>query len=206
MGRKLFTIDFYINKLFYIMKEHQINKLNNFICGWYSDKLDFYDKIIDEHINKNEKQDGRIGDRVDKKVKNSIDSFLTGDLRSEYIQNHLQPMVNEYIKKYKYCNHYSSWGIREPILIQQYEKNGGFYEFHTEKTTIYNSPRHLVFMTYLNDVTEGGETEFYYQNIKVKPEKGLTLIWGSDWTFTHRGIPSTTQEKFIVTGWFGFLE
>ena len=48
-------------------------------------------------------------------------------------------------------------------------------------------------MTYLNDVSDGGETEFYYQKLKVKPETGLTLIWGSDWTFTHKGI--TSQHK-----------
>ena len=59
-------------------------------------------------------------------------------------------------------------------------------------------------MTYLNDVTDGGETEFFHQNLKITPEKGLTLIWGADWTFTHRGIPSPSQEKYIATGWFSF--
>ena len=32
--------------------------------------------------------------------------------------------------------------------------------------------RHMVFMTYLNDVSDGGETEFYHQDVKVKAEKG----------------------------------
>ena len=41
------------------------------------------------------------------------------------------------------------------------------------------------------------------KKIKVKPEKGLTLIWPADWTFTHRGIPSP-QEQYIVTGWLSF--
>ena len=59
-------------------------------------------------------------------------------------------------------------------------------------------------MTYLNDVTHKGETEFFHQKIKIKPEKGLTLIWPTDWTFTHRGIPSPTEEKYIVTGWFEY--
>jgi hypothetical protein len=59
-------------------------------------------------------------------------------------------------------------------------------------------------MTYLNTVTDEGETEFYHQKIKIRPEKGLTLIWGSDWTFLHRGIPSKSQEKFIITGWFNY--
>ena len=64
--------------------------------------------------------------------------------------------------------------------------------------------RHLVFMTYLNDCDAG--TEFLFQDIKIQPKKGLTLIWPSDWTFTHRGIVSTTQEKFIATGWTSLNE
>ena len=59
-------------------------------------------------------------------------------------------------------------------------------------------------MTYLNDVIDRGETEFFHQKIKVKPKKGLTLIWPVDWTFYHRGIPSPTQEKYIITGWYCF--
>ena len=61
-------------------------------------------------------------------------------------------------------------------------------------------------MTYLNDIEDGGETEFLYQKIKVKPRKGLTLIWPVDWTHTHRGIVSPSQEKTIITGWYEFFE
>ena len=58
-------------------------------------------------------------------------------------------------------------------------------------------------MTYLNDVKDGG-TEFLYQNLKTKAEKGLTLIWPSAWTHTHKGIISPTKEKYIITGWYAF--
>ena len=44
-----------------------------------------------------------------------------------------------------------------------------------------------------------------FVKIKVKPEKGLTLIWPADWTFTHRGVPSSTETKYIVTGWFNYF-
>jgi hypothetical protein len=57
-------------------------------------------------------------------------------------------------------------------------------------------------MIYLNDVTEGGETEFYYQQHFETPEQGKLIIWPSDWTYLHRGIPSPTQVKYILTGWF----
>ena len=61
-------------------------------------------------------------------------------------------------------------------------------------------------MTYLNDIEEGGETEFYYQKLKVKPRKGLTLIWPVDWTHIHKGHIAPNEEKMIITGWLSFLE
>jgi hypothetical protein len=57
----------------------------------------------------------------------------------------------------------------------------------------------------LNDVHDAGETEFLLQKVKAKPTKGLSLIWPSDWTHTHRGIVSPTEEKYIITGWFDFV-
>ena len=59
-------------------------------------------------------------------------------------------------------------------------------------------------MTYLNDQDDGGETEFLYYDISVKPKKGLTLIWPAEWSHTHRGNVVNT-DKYIVTGWIDFL-
>ena len=57
-------------------------------------------------------------------------------------------------------------------------------------------------MTYLNDVTDGGGTEWYHQEYQSNAKKGLSLIWPADFTHVHKGIVSPTQEKYIVTGWF----
>jgi hypothetical protein len=191
------------------MKEHEINKLDNFICGWYADDTSFCDELI-EYYHNNDKVEGKVGFRVDKNVKDSIEcSLLPGEeMWRRYVGDFLQPFTNEYIKKYPYCNMYSPWRAIEGVNVQCYNPNSAFYGWHSERT-ISKHPmvsRHLVFMTYLNDVTDGGETEFLYQKIKVKPEKGLTLIWNSDWTFTHRGIPSKTQQKFITTGWYNYID
>lgn len=61
----------------------------------------------------------------------------------------------------------------------------------------------MVFMTYLNNVKDGG-TEFLNQKLKTKAEKGLTLLWPSDWTHTHRGIITESQDKYILTGWLNY--
>ena len=56
------------------------------------------------------------------------------------------------------------------------------------------------------DVDDGGETEFHWQQLKVKPVKGKTVIWPTDFTHLHRGIVSPTEDKYIATGWFNFLD
>ena len=34
--------------------------------------------------------------------------------------------------------------------------------------------------------------------------KGLTIIWPADFAWTHKGIVSPDQEKWIATGWFKY--
>ena len=65
--------------------------------------------------------------------------------------------------------------------------------------------RCFVFMTYLNDVKNGG-TEFKYQKCITPAKKGLTLIWPTDWMYMHKSQVSLVDEKYIITGWYSFLE
>jgi hypothetical protein len=180
----------------------------NFIGKYILDDLSLCDEIIEFYAASNNKQIGSTSKGIDLKVKNSTDVCITwqnDEIARKYV-NALDLPTKEYIKKYNFCDSYSAWSIIEPINIQHYKPNGGFYKWHTERSnsTYPVTSRHLAFMTYLNDVEDGGETEFYYQKLKVKPRKGLTLIWPADWTHTHRGIPSPTEEKYIITGWFNY--
>jgi hypothetical protein len=197
------------------MKEHYINHLDNFIAGWYFEDTTICDDIIEWCKVEPNRGSGKIYNNtlgkldVQKDVKDSIDSNLRDnvDLMTRYCDQ-LQKVCEKYIEKYPQCNSYSSWAITMPINVQHYPPGGGFHQWHTERfsATAPMSGRHLVFMTYLNDVQDGGETEFFHQKLKIKPEKGLTLIWGVDWTFTHRGILSPTQDKYIVTSWYNYLD
>jgi hypothetical protein len=56
-------------------------------------------------------------------------------------------------------------------------------------------------MMYLNDVDDGGETEFLYQSKRYKPVKGRVLIWPAGFTHVHRGNPPLSGEKYIATSW-----
>ena len=60
-------------------------------------------------------------------------------------------------------------------------------------------------MTYLNDVEDGGITNFAHYKIDVKPEVGKTLIWPSEWTLCSQWRNSKKSgTKYIITGWMHF--
>lgn len=187
-----------------------------FIHQGFLNDLSLCDGLIDYHsVSETKpgivgrKEHGEVKAIVDTAIKDSMDCVLNPSdaIAQAYIQQ-LQVLVEEYIKEYKFCNAQAPWRILETINIQHYQPGGGYKTWHAERANGqgFNAARHLVFMTYLNDVTDAGETEFFYQKLKVEPRKGLTIIWPADWTFTHRGIPSPTQEKYIITGWFSFTE
>lgn len=195
-------------------REHEL-PFDSFIGGWFIPE-EICDELIDCFKSTNELtiSDGCIRSHeqgvVDTSVKESRDLTLYNNTKHpgfRKYQQHLLGVANLYNTKYTFAFPRSDLGTREGYNIQWYPKNGGYKEFHCERC----SPdpielcRHLVFMTYLTDVVgEGGETEFYYQKLKIKPKKGLTLIWPSDWTHTHRGIPAPDEEKVIITGWIHY--
>jgi hypothetical protein len=88
--------------------------------------------------------------------------------------------------------------------IQKTKIGGGYHVWHYEADRRELSHRLLTWILYLNDVQEGGETEFLYQHMRVKPEQGTLVIWPAAFTHTHRGNPPLSNEKYIVTGWTEF--
>lgn len=88
--------------------------------------------------------------------------------------------------------------------VQKTKIGGGYHVWHYESGDRELSHRLLTWILYLNDVHEGGETEFLYQHMRIKPEQGTLVIWPAAFTHTHRGNPPLSNEKYIVTGWTEF--
>jgi hypothetical protein len=61
--------------------------------------------------------------------------------------------------------------------------------------------RAFVWSVYLNDVKEGGETEFLHFSKRVKPKKGRIVIWPAGFPYLHRGNPPISNEKYLLTSW-----
>ena len=191
------------------ISEHKF-PYESFIGGWYI-PTQICDNLISHfENNKHNSEHGKVyrntKDIIDIKVKDSNDlvcKFYENNITQTYT-DHLQSCLNNYIKKYKSIEDYSKFSLEgEGFGIQHYPKGGGFKQWHFERSGKHNSDRVLVFMTYLNNVDDGG-TDFFYQKITSPAKKGLTIIWPSDFTHTHKGEISNTKEKYIVTGWFTF--
>lgn len=191
------------------MRQHKVNAGNNFIAGWYLDDDSLCEELLTFFKNTPGKESGLVTGyqgkgNMDPNAKDSLDLNLPpGDLARRYIGK-LNEVAREYLRKYEYAGKLVPWGVVEPMAIQYYKPGGGFKIWHFERdnTNEEIARRHLAFMTYLNDVHDGGGTEFLYQDLTVQAEKGLTLIWPVEWTHTHKGQVSPSEEKYIVTGWF----
>jgi len=102
----------------------------------------------------------------------------------EYLSDYIYRHGNHVIKKY---NH----------------PDDGYYAWHTDWGPLQTFiGRVLATQFYLNDVDEGGETEFYHQEIKVKPKKGRLVIWPVGFTHTHRGNNPISNDKYVVSSWY----
>ncbi len=85
--------------------------------------------------------------------------------------------------------------------VGRYIAGQHFQKIHTERATFGSLHRLLAFMTYLNDVEDGGSTYFSHYDLEIKPKKGLTLIWPAEWTHAHKGNIINSGSKYIITGW-----
>ena len=95
--------------------------------------------------------------------------------------------------------------IVKRLKVQKTLPSQGFHIWHSEYDGNESIDRVLALMIYLNDVEEGGETEFLYQSLRFKPTQGTFLIWPAQFTHTHRGNPPLTHAKYIVSGWTEFV-
>ena len=88
------------------------------------------------------------------------------------------------------------------LKIQKTLPTEGYHIWHLEHGKGFeNESRAFVFSVYLNDVEEGGETEFLHQATRVKPKTGRIVIWPASFPYLHRGNPPLSGEKYILTSW-----
>jgi|TARA_R110000824_G_C14907567_1_gene646184 hypothetical protein len=138
---------------------------------------------------------------VVKSIKDSTDVHFYSHSHDKHIFsffNALSGSVLSYMIKY---NMYGYLTTETSNNIQHYKPGGGYPHLHYERGPGFELNRQLVYMLYLNTVTDKGGTHFPYQNITTPAVKGDLIIWPAEFTHPHQGIVSPTEEKYIVTGW-----
>lgn len=96
-----------------------------------------------------------------------------------------------------------------PLNVQKYLKaSGGYHHWHSEiypqNASCESLHRALLFQFYLNDVEQGGETEFYYQKRKIEARQGRLIIAPAGFTHSHKGHVAASGDKYIATSWILF--
>lgn len=124
-------------------------------------------------------------------------------ISGEFIHTFWEHCYKPYVQKYSIINEFAKHKIYD-VKIQKTEPGQGYHMWHTENQGKESRDRLLAFTLYLNDVEEGGETEFLYLKKRFKPIKNRLLLWPASFTHTHRGNQPLSTSKYILTGWVEF--
>lgn len=175
---------------------------------------EFCDELIYTfHQHQDKQHIGKSGKgEVKNDIKNTVDLDLMGYSEFEPLVHILSETANnkicEYIESFPGQDKFNNYnllftGTRFPTWQLQYYKKGEghFNAYHTEGNRPEFFDRMFAVMYYLNDVEEGGQTEFLYPELFIKPTKGTFLVWPAPWPYIHKGHVPLSGDKYIVTTW-----
>ena len=149
-----------------------------------------YPRVEDETV---------VSDNAISTIMGSVNTALTYS-NKPFIDMFFKDVYPLYVQKYSHLKKLATHNILE-VKIQKTKVGEGYHMWHCENAEMKARNRILAFSVYLNDVAEGGETEFLYQKCRFKPEKNTLLVWPSQFTHVHRGNPPLSNDKYIITGW-----
>ena len=176
---------------------------------------EFCQNVIELFENEPNKHPGETQGGVKPEIKNVLEYNITLHNKNEKwltIEKHLfeelQSKLLAYMKNLD--NNYEDMYFKKNDLIMidrvfmiaRYEKNIGEFKYHNDAgcNCKYYRTRYLTYLWYLNDVIEGGETEFF-GNYKIKPEVGKLVLFPACWSFPYCELMPISSNKYIITGW-----
>ena len=166
----------------------------------------FCDNVIDKFEKDERKRQGQVGGGVHLDIKRSCDLSISDLVDWKSFDEAFFRSLNEGLKDYHYFipaefRDYKAISIDGNDTGYQIQKTQpeDFYIWHHDNMT----DRKLTFIWYLNDIKDGGYTEFI-DGTRIKPEVGKLVIFPASWEFLHRGVPPKSEDKYLCTGWVHF--
>ena len=184
----------------------------NFIGSWMMEPALLCDGLIDYFESHKEKQKrGATAGGLNLDAKTSTDIGISpneinlpgNEIFNEYINN-LFVCHKDYLAQWPFFGEIAENLEIGRFNLQRYHIGEHFQRLHTERFNLSTLHRVLAWMTFLNDVDDGGATYFSHYDIEVQPRRGLTLIWPAEWTHAHQGRVLNAGSKYIITGWMNF--
>ena len=163
----------------------------------------FCNNVIEKFEQDDRKRQGQVGGGVCLEIKRSSDLSISElDDWESYdqaffrclnngLKKYLRFLPEEYIKN----KALSELGNDTGYQIQRTQP-GDHYIWHHDQT----KTRLVTFIWYLNDVKNGGYTEFI-DGTRIQPEAGKLIIFPATWDFLHRGVSPKSETKYLCTGW-----
>ena len=185
------------------------NLTPHFIGAWNLDSLELCDEIVSYfELNTSKQKKGRTGFGLNQNIKKSVDiAILPNEIKlpkNKILHSYLDALFSchkDYLLQWPFLTSFATKVEIGSFNIQRYQAGEHFQQIHSERASIATLHRLFAWMTYLNDVEDGGTTFFSHYNLEIKPKKGLTLIWPAEWTHAHKGNVIHSGTKYVITGW-----
>jgi len=98
----------------------------------------------------------------------------------------------------------SQFAFEDSRLKRYFNNDHDQFGWHADVGDKPSASRYLAMFIYLNDVEEGGETEFEIDCL-VKPKCGTMVVFPPMWMYPHRGRKPISNDKYILSTYLHYV-
>jgi len=191
-------------------------------CGGDSlvDYIRTYDDVVDANFCDNAvelfESDESVQEKIDREQR---PTFTEVNISQQYLKKNTVWMETNVLVQQAYVQCVSEY-LDEMDLGPDFPSKYAFEEFrlkryvagtddefkdHVDVQDYFSARRFLVCFLYLNDVKDGGNTEFPKLDHTIQPKRGRMLVFPSNWMYRHAGRPVIRGTKYILGTYLHYL-
>ena len=122
------------------------------------------------------------------------------------VQSHFIEAVSRYVDELEMGPDFPAKYAFEEFRIKRYrQRSDDEFADHVDVGDYNSARRFLVCFLYLNDVEDGGTTDFPKLNCQLTPKCARILVFPPNWMYRHAGRPVTKGTKYILGSYLHYL-